>query len=172
MAASKHDKNCPFAFISSNFQCHILSRCKIVWKLTIFEISFFTHKPECRNWLTGNFLGTLRYFFCLCSFPIIFSLTVSRKRKPTEICKVNLFCYWNQYYQSHNVTSTKAAKIVLNKKEWSDARMKSQTNDTWNRQVVWNKSECQIVLYEVTSCKMEISWLQENQTLNWPWRKH
>ena len=172
MAASKHNKNCPFAFIPSNFQCHILSRCKIVWKLTIFEISFFTHKPECRNWLTGNFLGTLRYFFCLCSFPIIFSLTVSRKRKPTEICKVNLFCYWNQYYQSHNVTSTKAAKIVLNKKEWSDARMKSQTNDTWNRQVVWNKSECQIVLYEVTSCKMEISWLQENQTLNWPWRKH
>ena len=166
MAASKHDKNCSIAFIPSNFQCHILSRCKIVWKLIIFEISFFTDKPECRNWLTGNFLGTLRYFFCLCSFLTIFSLTVSLKRKPIEICSVNLFSYWNQYYQSHNVTSTKAAKIVPNKKEWSGARMNSQTNDTCNRQVVWNKSERQIVLYEVSSCKMEISWLQENQILN------
>ena len=49
MPTSKHDKNGPITFIPSNFQCHILSRSNIVWKLIIVEISFFTHKPECRN---------------------------------------------------------------------------------------------------------------------------
>ena len=40
-----------------------------------------------------------------------------------------------------------------------------------NRHVVWDKTTRQIVLYEVISYKMEISWLQENQTLKWIWRK-
>ena len=49
--------------------------------------------------------------------------------------------------------------------------MKLQTNDTWNSQVKWDTSGRQFVLYEVISCKMEISWLHENQTLKWLWRK-
>ena len=116
-------------------------------------------------------MDTLRYFFFLCSFPIIFPLTISLKGKPTEIWQENLFSYWNQYYQSHNVTSSKAAKIFLDKKKWNGAQMKSQTYDTWNRQVVWDKSGRQIVPYEVISCKMEISWLHENQALQWLWCK-
>ena len=48
--------------------------------------------------------------------------------------KVNLFCYWNQYYQSHSVTSIKAAKIFFDKKEKNGVQMKSQTNDTRNSQ--------------------------------------
>ena len=48
--------------------------------------------------------------------------------------KVNLFSYWNQYYQSHSVTSIKAAKIFFDKKERNGVQMKSQTNDTRNSQ--------------------------------------
>ena len=49
--------------------------------------------------------------------------------------------------------------------------MKSQTNDTRNTQVVWDKCGRQIVLYEVISWKMKISLLHENQTLKWFLRK-
>ena len=49
--------------------------------------------------------------------------------------------------------------------------MKLQTNDTWNTQVVWDKSGLQIVPYEVISCKMELSWLHENQIACNEWQK-
>ena len=39
------------------------------------------------------------------------------KEKPTEMWKIDLFSYWNQYYQSYGVTSTKAAKILFDKWE-------------------------------------------------------
>ena len=55
--------------------------------------------------------------------------------------------------------------------KWNGVQMKSKTYDTWNRQVVWDKSGRQIVLCEVISCKVEISWLHENQALKWLWRK-
>ena len=53
--------------------------------------------------------------------------------------------------------STKAAKVLFGKSERNGALMKSQTNDTWNRQIVRDKSECQIAVYEVNSFKMEIT---------------
>ena len=53
-----------------------------------------------------------------------------------EMWKVNLFSYWNQYYQSHSVTSTKAAKILSEKQERNGAQMKSQTNDISDMQIV------------------------------------
>ena len=98
-------------------------------------------------------MGTLRYFFYLCSFPIIFPSAISLKGKPAEIWQENLLSYWNQYYQSHKVISSKAAKIFLDKKKWNGAQMKSQTYDTWNKQVVWDKSGRQIVLFEAIHAK-------------------
>ena len=102
---------------------------------------------------------------------MIFSLTISLKERPTKIWQENVFSYWNQYYQSHSVTSSKAAKMFLDKMKWNDVQMKSKTYDTWNRQVVWDKSGRQIVLCEVISCKVEISWSRENQALKRLWRK-
>ena len=56
-----------------------------------------------------------------------------KKENLTEIWKVKLFSYWNQYYQSHSKTSIKATKIFFEKKERNGVQMKSQTNDTRNR---------------------------------------
>ena len=49
-------------------------------------------------------------------YPITLPLEISLKRKTYRDVKGKiLFSYWNQYYQSHSVTSTKAAKILFEK---------------------------------------------------------
>ena len=63
------------------------------------------------------------------------------------------------------MTSTESATIFFDKNERNGAQMKSQTNDTKNRQVVSDKCARQTVLHEAISCKIEISWLHEYQTL-------
>ena len=90
VAASKHDENYLITFIlphfryhilPSNFSCLILSDSNSTRKSKIGKVSFFTRKPECRNLQTGNFQGTLRYFFISVVLSYNVPLTKSLKRK-------------------------------------------------------------------------------------------
>ena len=152
-----------YLIIPSNLPCHILSKIINWWNKL-----FYTQRAEIDRLVITMVLVDI--FLTLQFYPIILPLSISLKRKTYRDMKGKLIQLLESVLSVSWCDFNKRCEDFLREvgRKWCSNEIAKKWY--FEHAGVWDESVCQIVLYEVISWKIEISWLHKKQTLKWLWR--